>query len=96
MFVSQSFVALLLVAGCSGGKQEVPLVGAQTYRVEPSGKMSVFPSDSANEKQGALPLHHLRVKSKHEGTGAKATGCWRCSDCICNSDDCSCTECTSC
>ena len=92
----QSFVALLCVAGCSGGKLEIPLSAGATYSVEPSGKMSVFPAKGADKTEGALPLRHLKVKKKNEEPAAKVPGCWHCSDCICNSDDCSCTECTSC
>jgi len=88
---------LALFMGCArGGKQDIPLSDGQTYQLQPSGKMSVYPSGKAQEFQGAQPLHKLRVKRKNEGAAAKEPGCWRCTDCICNADDCSCTECTSC
>jgi len=81
-------------AGCAGGsKQDIPLASGQSYKLEPSGKMKVFASDAA---EGAQPLHRLRVKLKNEPPGAKTSGCWTCSDCICSGDDCACTECTAC
>ena len=85
-------------AGCNGGggKQEIPLLGSQTYLLQSSGKMKVFASATAEGASGSQALHKLRVKRKNEGKEAKTPGCWACTDCICNSDDCACTECTSC
>lgn len=87
----------LALAGCSGGgKQDIALSGGQTYKLEPSGKAKVFPSATADGAQGSQPLHRLRVKRKNENPGGNTAGCWACTDCICNDDDCACTECTSC
>ena len=85
-------------AGCKagGGKQEIPLLGEQTYLLQPSGKLKVYTSSSAEGASASQALHKLRVKRKNEGSSAKTPGCWACSDCICNGDDCACTECTSC
>ena len=90
-------VALVLACACAGGgKQEIPLTGTPAYVLQPSGTMKVYPGNSARDAQGAQPLHRLRVKRKNEGASAKTPGCWQCTDCICNGDDCSCTECTAC
>jgi hypothetical protein len=88
-------LAIVLLTGCTGGKQEITLPAGATYRIQSSGKMSVSPPTGAEGAQGAEPLHKLRVKKKNEEAG-KTAGCWLCSDCICNSDDCSCTECSAC
>lgn len=80
-----------VIGGCQGGgKQEIPLLVGQTYQLQPSGKMKVTAAS------GGEAIHKLRVKRKNEGTAAGTPGCWACSDCICNTDDCACTECTSC
>jgi hypothetical protein len=90
-------LTLALLAGCGGGgKQEIPLAGDQTYHLQSSGKLSVYPSSTAEGAAGSEPLKRLRVKRKNDGANAKQPGCFRCSDCICNDGDCSCTECTSC
>jgi len=89
-------VGALLIGGCQGGKQEIPLLGTQTYQLQPSGKLKVFASAKAEGAQDSKPIHKLQVKRKNEGAGTKTEGCWACTDCICNSDDCACTECTSC
>jgi hypothetical protein len=91
-----AMVLALVLGSCSGGsKQEIPLADSQTYELQSSGKMTVYPAGGLDGKQGSQPLHGLRVKRKNEGAGSKTEGCWRCSDCICNGDHCSCTECTS-
>ena len=83
-----------LMAACQGGgKQEIPLLAGQTYQLQSSGKMKVSTSFSG---EGAQAIHKLRVKRKNDGAAASTPGCWACTDCICNSDDCACTECTSC
>jgi hypothetical protein len=92
MFVCTSLMALGIASCGSGGKQEIPLAGSQTYKLQSSGKLNVFPA----AEPGAEPLHHLKVKRKNDGAAAATTGCWACTDCICNADDCACTECTSC
>jgi hypothetical protein len=86
------------LAACSGGgKQEIPLSSGQTYQLQTSGKLTVFPAGASEAAPGAIPIQKLRVKRKNDvADGSKTEGCWRCSDCICNSDDCSCTECTAC
>lgn len=90
-------LTLLALAGCSGGgKTDIPLSTGQTYKLQSSGKLNVFPAATAEGADGSNPLHRLRVKRKNEGTAAKIDGCWACTDCICNTDDCACTECTSC
>ena len=90
-------IGVILIGACQGGgKQEIPLTATQTYQLQSSGKMKAYASSSAEGAQGSQPLHKLRVKRKNEGAGAKTEGCWACSDCICNADDCACTECTSC
>ena len=85
-----------LVAACSGGKREIALHGAQTYTLQPSGKVKVYPSAAAEGAEGSAPLHRLRVKRMNQGASPSAEGCWACTDCICNGDECGCTECTSC
>jgi hypothetical protein len=90
----QGMLCVVLCVGCGKGKQEIPLESGQTYQLQPSGTMTVYPAGGT--ESGAQPLKALRVKLKNQGAEAKTPGCWRCSDCICNSDDCSCTECTSC
>jgi hypothetical protein len=94
-FVCTSLTAFILGSCAGGGKQDIPLSGGQTYRLQSSGKLSVLPA-GAQAAEGSLPLHRLRVKRKNQGAAAKTEGCWACSDCICNADDCACTECTSC
>ena len=83
-------------ASCKGGKQEIPLVGSQSYLLQPSGKLKVYPSASAESAAGSVPLQKLQVKRKNDGEAAKTPGCWACTDCICNGAECACTECTSC
>jgi hypothetical protein len=95
-FVCASATALLLLSCGGGGKQDIPLSGGQTYRLQSSGKLNVYPSATAEGAQGSEPLHRMRVKRKNDNPAAKTPGCWACTDCICNSDDCACTECTSC
>jgi hypothetical protein len=88
---------VLGVISCKGAaKQDIPLSAGQTYVLQSSGKLTAYPSGSKEAGSEAAPLEKLRVKRKNEGPGSKAEGCWHCSDCICNSADCSCTECTSC
>jgi hypothetical protein len=94
-FVCTSLTALFLASCVGGGKQDISLSGSQTYRLQSSGKLSVFPAGAA-DAEGSLPLHRLKVKRKNEGAAAKTAGCWACTDCICNADECACTECTSC
>ena len=103
MAIPVTFYAMVLVpvvglAACTGGgKQEIPLSTGQTFHLQSSGKMTVYPAGTDKAADGAQPLKKLRVKLKNDGTAASKTeGCWHCSDCICNADDCSCTECTSC
>ena len=91
-----SSVALLLAARANGGKLDVALEGDQTYVLDTSGKMQVFPDDKAQGAGGSKPIKRLQVKRKNEAEGARTEGCWKCTDCICNADACSCTECTSC
>jgi len=79
-----------------GGKQEIPLIGSQTYLLQSSGKLKVFPSANAEGATGSQPLQKLQVKRKNDGQAAKTPGCWACTDCICNGGECACTECTSC
>ena len=79
-----------------GGKQEIPLIDSQTYLLQSSGKMKVYPSTSAEGAAGSQPLQKLQVKRKNDGQAAKTPGCWACTDCICNGAECACTECTSC
>lgn len=87
----------IALAGCGGGgKQDIPLAGGQTYKLQSSGKLNVFPGATATGADGSEPLHRLRVKRKNDNPDAKTAGCWACTDCICNTDDCACTECTSC
>ena len=95
--IALSYGALALFVGCAGGsKQEIPLSNGAMYQLQPSGKMTVSPAGSAQGSAAEKALKKLRVKRKNDGASAKEPGCWRCSDCICNADDCSCTECTSC
>jgi hypothetical protein len=91
-------VGVVVVAGCKGGggKQEIPLSGGQTYLLQSSGKLKVYPSAAAEGGQGSQPLQKLQVKRKNEGAGTRTPGCWACTDCICNGAECACTECTSC
>lgn len=85
------------LAACKGGsKQEIPLIGSQTYSLQSSGKMKVYPSAAAEGASGSVPLQKLQVKRKNDGEAAKTPGCWACTDCICNGAECACTECTSC
>jgi hypothetical protein len=94
--ISCSLLALLM-GGCHGqGKQEIGLVEGQVYKLQPSGKLQVFPAAASDGAAGSVPLKKLQVKRKNEGSAATTAGCWQCTDCICNTDDCSCTECTSC
>lgn len=87
----------VLLTSCSGAnKQEIGLSADQVYRLQSSGKMTVYPSQSAEGARGAQPLHKLRVKRKNEAAGAKTEGCWACTDCICHDDECTCSECSSC
>jgi len=58
-------------ASCKGGKQEIPLVGSQTYLLQPSGKLKVYPSASAESAAGSVPLQKLQVKRKNDGEAAK-------------------------
>ena len=95
-FFCMSVTATLLASCGGGGKQDIPLSGGQTYKLQSSGKMSVFPPATAQATEGSVPLHRLRVKRKNDAPEAKTAGCWACTDCICNTDDCACTECTSC
>jgi hypothetical protein len=86
-----------LATGCNGGgKTDIPLGGGQTYKLQSSGKLTVFPTASAQDATGSEPIHRLRVKRKNDNPSAKTEGCWNCTDCICNGDECGCTECTSC
>jgi hypothetical protein len=85
---------LLFLGSCKGNKIDIPLSGGQTYVIEPSGKAKIYPSGAS--APGAQPIHRMQVKIRNEGAGAKTEGCWACTDCICNGDDCKCTECTSC
>jgi len=89
-------VAAGLFAGCGNNKQEIPLSPGQTYLLQSSGKLAVFASEGSDGANGSKPLGKLRVKRKNEGSAAKSPGCWACTDCICNADECACTECTSC
>jgi hypothetical protein len=90
-------LGVCLLGACKGGsKQEIPLIGSQTYSLQPSGKLKVFPSASAAGATGSQPLQKLQVKRKNDGEAAKSPGCWACTDCICNGPECACTECTSC
>jgi hypothetical protein len=91
-----SLGACLLGACKGGGKQEIPLVGSQTYLLQSSGKVKVYPAAAAQGATGSQPLQKLQVKRKNEGAGAATPGCWGCTDCICNGPECACTECTSC
>jgi hypothetical protein len=91
-----SLVGGLLGSCKGGGKQEIPLSGDQTYLLASSGKLTVFASAATEGAGKSLPLNKLRVKRKNDGAAAKTPGCWACTDCICNGDDCACTECTSC
>jgi hypothetical protein len=86
--------ALLFLGSCKSNKTDIPLSGGQTYVIQPSGKAQIYPSGSA--APGAQPIHRMQVKRKNEGAAAKTAGCWACTDCICNGDQCACTECTSC
>jgi hypothetical protein len=95
MFVCTSLLAFAVTSCAGGGKQDIPLVSGQTYKLQASGKINVFPA-AATGADGAAPLNHLRVKRKNAGPAAATSGCWACTDCICNSDDCACTECTAC
>jgi hypothetical protein len=94
--VLASIVGLLLGSCSGGGKKDVALTSGQVYQLQSSGKMKVFPSAGSDGAKGAVPIHRLRVKRKNEDPAAKTAGCWLCTDCICNADDCACTECTSC
>jgi hypothetical protein len=96
VFVCASLLAFILASCAGGGKQDIPLQGGQTYKLQSSGKLNVFPSATAPGAEGSVPLHRMRVKRKNEGAAAKTEGCWACTDCICNADDCACTECSSC
>jgi hypothetical protein len=91
-------VGVCTLGACKGGggKQEIPLIGSQTYLLQSSGKMKVYPSASAEGATGSQPLQKLQVKRKNDGEAAKTPGCWACTDCICNGAECACTECTSC
>jgi len=90
-------LSICFLGACKGGgKQEIPLTGSQTYLLQPSGKLKVFPSASVEGATGSQPLQKLQVKRKNEGEAAKTPGCWACTDCICNGAECACTECTSC
>jgi hypothetical protein len=96
VFLGLSLLVAGFVAGCSNNKQEIPLSPGQTYLLQSSGKLAVFASQAADGAKGSQPLAKLRVKRKNEGSAAKSPGCWACTDCICNGDECACTECTSC
>jgi len=89
-------ICLLGACKAGAGKQEIPLVGSQTYLLQSSGKMKVYPAAGAEGAAGSQPLQKLQVKRKNEGAGAATPGCWGCTDCICNGPECACTECTSC
>ncbi|MEO8178639.1 MAG: hypothetical protein ABI895_07390 [Deltaproteobacteria bacterium] len=90
-------VGVVFVTGCKGGgKQEIPLSGGQTYLLQSTGKLKVYPSAGAQGAQGSQPLQKLQVKRKNDGAGPPTPGCWACTDCICNGAECACTECTSC
>jgi uncharacterized membrane-anchored protein len=100
-------VGFVLASRSNGGKIGIELEDDQTYILQPSGKMKVFPDAKADGAAGSLPIHKLEVKRKNKGEepageakgeaeGEEDEGCWGCSDCICNGDACSCTECTSC
>lgn len=92
-----SSVAIAMLGGCNGQtKQEIGLLAGQVYSLAPSGKLKVFPPSESNGAAGAQPIKKLQVKRKNEGAAASTPGCWQCTDCICNSDECACTECTSC
>src|SRR6476620_3361714 len=93
-----ALVGFCALGACKGGggKQEIPLIGSQTYLLQSSGKMKVYPSASAEGATGSQPLQKLQVKRKNDGQAAKTPGCWACTDCICNGAECACTECTSC
>lgn len=87
----------VLVSSCEGGaKVEIPIMQGQKYLLQPSGKLRAYGPAEAGAAPDAQPLERLRVKRKNETQGATATGCWQCSDCICNGHECSCTECTGC
>jgi uncharacterized membrane-anchored protein len=90
-------VGFVLASKSGGGKIGIELEDDQTYILQPSGKMKVFPDAKADGAVGSQPIHKLEVKRKNKGeTESEDEGCWGCSDCICNGDACSCTECTSC
>jgi uncharacterized membrane-anchored protein len=89
-------VAFVLASRSNGGKVGIDLEDDQTYILQPSGKLKVFPDDKAEGAAGSRPIHKLEVKRTNKGEGKETEGCWGCSDCICNGDACSCTECTSC
>ena len=87
----------VLASSCQGGsKVEIPVSQGQKYVLQPSGKLKVYAAAEAGSAPDAQPLEKLRVKRKNETAGAAATGCWQCSDCICNGQECACTECTGC
>jgi hypothetical protein len=88
-------LALAFASACSGGKQAITLPDGTAYVLQSSGKMTVYPLEQAQGAKGSAPLKQLRVKRKNE-TANPTLGCWQCTDCICNADDCACTECTSC
>lgn len=88
-------VGLFALGGCKGAsKQEIPLTVGQTYVLQSSGKLKVYPT--AASASGSQPLQKLQVKRKNEGAGVQTPGCWACTDCICGGPECACTECTSC
>jgi uncharacterized membrane-anchored protein len=91
-----SSVGLLVAARANGGKLDIELEDDQTYLLDASGKMHVFPDDKAEGAEGSKAIKRLQVKRKNKGEGGETEGCWKCTDCICNGDACSCTECTSC
>lgn len=91
-----SSIALSVAARANGGKLDIELEDDQTYLVDGSGKMQVFPDDKAEGAGQSQPIKRLQVKRKNKGEVAPTEGCWKCSNCICNGEACSCTECTSC
>jgi hypothetical protein len=90
-----SVLFVLSLAACGNAKQDVPLAGGETYQLQSSGKLTVYPSMKADGASGSTPLQRLRVKRKNVDPAATQPGRWRCTDCICNSGDCSCSECSS-
>ena len=69
-------VGACLLGGCQGGgKQNIPLSGGQTYLLQSSGKLKVYPGAGAEGAPGSQPLQKLQVKRKNEGAGAATPGC---------------------